>query len=72
MLSDREPTISFIIPAYNCQDTLGETLESVFDGNFQNGDEVIIINDCSTDNTLSVIENFQEKHSGIRLLQHKI
>ena len=43
--------ISFIIPAYNCADTLVESIESIFDGNFEDGDEVIIVNDASTDKT---------------------
>jgi glycosyltransferase involved in cell wall biosynthesis len=72
MLSNPEPKITYIIPAYNCQDTLEETIQSVFDGNFQEGDEVIIINDCSTDNTLSVIKDLQSRYKGIRLLQHTI
>lgn len=35
--------ISFIIPAFNCAETIGETIDSIYDGNFSNGDEVIII-----------------------------
>ena len=39
---DQNNNISFIIPAYNCQDTLAETIDSIFNNNFTNGDEVIV------------------------------
>ena len=64
--------ISFIIPAYNCQDTITETINSIYYNNFTQGDEVIIINDCSTDDTLNIIEELQKKYQEIQLLQHKI
>jgi len=49
--------ISFVIPAYNSQETIGLTLDSIFDGNFSNGDEIIVVNDSSTDKTLEIIES---------------
>ena len=52
--------ISFIIPAYNCADTLIESIESIFNGNFEVDDEVIIVNDASTDKTLEVINKLQK------------
>lgn len=48
--------ISFIMPVFNCQDTIEESVESIFQGNFTKGDEVIIVDDASTDNTLKVIK----------------
>lgn len=48
-------TISIIIPAYNAEKTIRETIESVQKQTFSNF-EVIIINDGSTDRTLNIIE----------------
>ena len=67
-----ESNISFIIPAFNCQDTLEETVQSVFNRNFHEGDEMIIIDDCSTDNTLQIIATLQNQYTGIQVLHHKI
>jgi glycosyltransferase involved in cell wall biosynthesis len=64
--------ISFVIPAFNCQDTLAETVDSIYKGNFTEGDEVIIINDASTDNTVAVVKSLQKKYPGILFLEHKI
>ncbi len=53
------PLISVIIPAYNCQGTIVETLGSVFQQTYSNM-EVIVVNDGSTDGTLEILKNFQD------------
>ena len=47
----KNTNISYIIPAYNCTKFLPDAINSIFDGNFTVGDEVIIVDDASTDNT---------------------
>ncbi|MEK6726436.1 MAG: glycosyltransferase family 2 protein [Deltaproteobacteria bacterium] len=64
--------ISFIIPAYNCADTLVESIESIFKGNFEDGDEVIIVNDASTDKTWQIINDLQKKYPVIEAISHNI
>jgi len=64
--------ISFIIPAYNCANTIAETVESIFAGNFGEGDEVVIVNDGSTDQTEQVLHGLQESRpSNIRIVKHE-
>ena len=55
LIPSNNPLVSVIIPCYNAQDYVGETLGSVF---AQEGVrlEVIAIDDGSTDNTASVIQ----------------
>jgi glycosyltransferase involved in cell wall biosynthesis len=60
MLSDHNQAISFIIPAYNCQRTLAETVESIYKSNFTEGDEIIIIDDASTDDTLALAKIYSQ------------
>lgn len=64
--------ISFIIPAYNYAEMIGETIESIFNGNISDGDEVIIVNDCSTDHTLDVILSYKIKYPIIQVINHKV
>ena len=64
--------ISFIIPTYNCAETVRESIDSIFNGNFELGDEVILINDCSTDNTAEVSLELQAQHPAIRILNHRV
>ena len=48
--------ISICIPAYNCAKYIKETIESLLKQSYTDI-EIIIINDGSTDNTLSIIKN---------------
>ncbi|MBA2862300.1 glycosyltransferase family A protein [Methanococcus maripaludis] len=54
---DENTTISIIIPAYNVENYICNTLQSLENQTHKNF-EVILINDGSEDNTLNVIENF--------------
>ncbi len=62
--------LSFFIPAYNCATTIAEAVDSIFKANFVKGDEVIIVDDCSTDRTLRAITAQMKKHPEILLLKH--
>ena len=52
------PLISVIIPAYNAEEFIAETLDSVLIQNYR-PIEVIIINDGSTDRTAEIIKDYQ-------------
>lgn len=54
------PLVSVIIPCYNCDRFLLETVSSVFNQDFTDY-EIILIDDGSTDNTLEVIKSFGDK-----------
>lgn len=63
--------ISFFIPAYNCATTVAEAVDSIMETNFEDGDELVITNDCSTDNTAEVLNDLKKKFPAIILLDHK-
>jgi biofilm PGA synthesis N-glycosyltransferase PgaC len=55
------PLISFIIPAYNEEETIERKLENTFDLNYPpNALEVIVVDDGSTDKTSLILENLQQ------------
>ena len=54
------PFFSVVIPLYNKQNYIEETLESVFNQTFENF-EIIIVNDGSTDNSAKVLESIEDK-----------
>jgi glycosyltransferase involved in cell wall biosynthesis len=58
--------ISIIIASFNKERFISETISSVIDQSFQNW-ELLIVDDCSTDQTISVIRSFFEKDKRIKL-----
>ena len=53
------PLISVVIPVYNGEKTIAETIESVLNQSFSNF-EIVVINDGSQDSTLDVLSNIQD------------
>jgi len=58
---------SVIMPAYNAEDSIEESINSILNQTYTNY-ELIVIDDCSTDNTYNVVK----KYSKIKLLQTPI
>lgn len=65
-----DPLISVIVPAYNAVKYLHPCLNSVIHQTYSNL-EIIIINDGSTDQTATIIENFQKKDPRIKIISQK-
>jgi glycosyltransferase involved in cell wall biosynthesis len=59
--------VSVIIPVYNVEQYLKKCLDTVVNQTYKDI-EIIIINDCSPDNSLQIIKEYQEKDSRIRLI----
>ena len=58
MLKKGVPQVSVIIPAYNAEKYIEECVLSVLGQSYQNL-EVIVVNDGSSDSTLSILLNMQ-------------
>ncbi len=54
-----KPIISVIIPVYNGEKTIKQTIESVLNQTFSNF-ELIVVNDGSQDSTLKIVSNIQD------------
>jgi glycosyltransferase involved in cell wall biosynthesis len=68
----RMPLVSVIVTAYNCERYVLKTLESVAEQNYGKL-ECFIVEDCSTDGTLPVIEEFlaERRDPRFKLLRHE-
>ena len=57
--------ISTIIPSYNRANTVGETIESIVAQKVDADIEIVIGDDCSTDNAREVLEQYRQKYPNI-------
>lgn len=64
MLNDK---VTIITPCWNSSKYIAETIKAVLCQTYTNW-EMIIVDDCSTDNSVEIIKGFAEKDSRIKLL----
>ena len=62
---------SFFIPAFNCELTVSEAVESILKTNFEDGDELIVVNDGSADGTVKVLDGLSAAYGNLRILSHQ-
>ena len=62
--------VSIITPAYNAADYIAETIESVLAQTYKNW-EMLIVNDCSKDNTSEIVQSYAAKDKRIKLINLK-
>lgn len=66
-----QPLVSIIMPAYNAERFIKESVESVINQSYKNW-ELLVINDSSKDSTKSIVESYMEKDSRIKLLNQDV
>ena len=66
-----KPEISVIMSVYNGETYLVEAIESVRNQTFKNW-ELIVINDCSTDSTAKILEDFSLKDERIKVYTNEV
>lgn len=70
MNSVNNSLISVIIPAYNAGKYVSKCIESIMMQSYKNL-EIILINDCSKDNTLDIFNSFANKDKRIKVIDFK-
>ena len=63
-----KPIISIITPAYNAENYISQTIESVQNQSFKDW-ELIIVDDCSKDYTSVLVKEFENKDPRIRMIK---
>lgn len=59
-------SLSVVIPNYNNAQFLSQCLDSIIKQSYEGLLEIIIVDDCSTDNSKEIIENYARKYEKIR------
>ncbi len=65
------PSIAVVIPTHNRAERVLRTLDSVF-GQEETAAEIIVVDDCSTDETQAVIEDLLAPHPELRYIRHEV
>ena len=65
MLNDK--TIAVVVPCYNEETQINKVLETM--PNYV--DKIVVVDDCSKDNTIDVVEVYIEKEPKIILIKHE-
>ena len=63
--------ISIVTTCYNLEDYIENCLVSLINQSYKNL-EIIVVNDCSTDNSLNIIKQLADKDSRIKIINNEI
>lgn len=65
-----EIKISIVVPVYNTEKYLEKCLDSCINQTLKDI-EIIAVNDCSTDNSLEILEKYQKRDKRIKVISHE-
>lgn len=64
--------LSIIVPLFNGEKYLSRCIDSLLNQDIKYSEyEILCVDDCSTDNTVSIVESYISTNSNIRLIKHK-
>lgn len=70
MSENYSPLVSVLMPVYNAEPFLEDAIQSILDQSF-NDFEFIIVDDGSSDGSLSILQEFSQKDTRIRLISRE-
>jgi len=66
-----KPLVSIITPLYNSEKFIVQTINSILNQTYTNW-ELILVDDCSTDATLQIVEEYTKQYSNMYLLKNQV
>lgn len=64
-----QPFFSILTTVYNRQDYVADTIESILKSSYQDW-ELVVVDDCSSDNSYEICKNFSKRDSRIRVYRN--
>lgn len=62
---DRDYSLSMVIPCYNGEEGIGGTIQGVVDAGYKNLKKIVVVDDCSTDNSYKIMKEYEKKYPGL-------
>ena len=69
-MQNKSSLVSVVMSAYNSENTISESIESILDQSYQNI-EFLILDDCSADKTPEIIKSYSEKNQNITFIKNE-
>ena len=70
-MKSKAPLVSVLMTVYNREEYIAEAIESVLDSTYRHW-ELIIVDDLSTDNSLSIAKGYAQKDERIRVIRNEV
>jgi cellulose synthase/poly-beta-1,6-N-acetylglucosamine synthase-like glycosyltransferase len=61
----KDYSLSIVVPCYNEEGVIGETIEAILNSDYKNLKKVIVVDDCSTDGSWEVIKSYAKKYDRV-------
>jgi len=62
-------SLSIVIPCYNEEEHIGGTIESLLNIGYKGLKKIIVVDDCSTDNSYKIMKEYAKKYSKVMAVQ---
>ncbi len=62
-------SLSIVVPCYNESKNIRKNIEALLSSNYPGLKKIIVVDDCSTDNSYDVIESYAKKYPRVMVLQ---
>ncbi len=69
-MSQTRPLVTIVLPTYNGEQYLSKAIQSIKNQSYKNW-ELIIVDDCSTDNTNKIAREYESEDNRIRLIKNE-
>ena len=67
----KQDLVSIIVPVYNAERFLKDTINTILNQTYKNW-ELILVDDCSTDKSVNIINKYSKKDKRINLVKNKV
>jgi cellulose synthase/poly-beta-1,6-N-acetylglucosamine synthase-like glycosyltransferase len=62
-------SLSIVVSCYNEQESIGEVIECLLSSEYDNIKKIVVVDDCSTDNSWSIIKSYAKKNKKVLAVQ---
>ncbi len=61
----KEYSLSIVVPCFNGEKSIAKTIQGIYNSNYNQLKKIIIVDDCSTDNSYKIAKKFEKEYPGI-------